>query len=340
MKTNWNIILFIFVLLFVGCYNDNEAGQFSEEFYLHQDGADLPVWVRGNANATTFILFLHGGPFDTGITNAVYNHFESLEEDYAIVYFDQRGGGYSHGEASNLTEEQFVEDVEVVHQLILSKYPQAESFFLMGHSYGGYLGTAFLQKDDNQEDFKGWIELSGAHNFPLNWESSKQYGIQYAQEKIASQIDVPLWTERLNALEEVTSVTNLDELFTVNGIAFAIASDLNPPNNTFENPGLLYVLSSPVGTGFGQNYLDQLENFLVTADQNPNMDRITIPALLIYSEEDPIVPPALGQNAYDFLGTDEENKSLLILEKSGHSLWEYEADIFFQSIKEFVTNYE
>ena len=113
----------------------------------------MPIWVRGNANAETFILFLHGGPFDTAIENAVWEHFAPLYEDYAVVFFDQRGGGYAHGnQLVNLNEAQFVEDVEMVFDLIQDKYPQMKSTFLMGHSYGGYLGTCLLYTSPSPRD--------------------------------------------------------------------------------------------------------------------------------------------------------------------------------------------
>lgn len=330
------------LLLTTSCYRDKDiVGQFSDEFYLRNDGADLPVWVRGNANAETFIFFLHGGPFDTGIENAVWGHFEPLYDEYAMVFFDQRGGGYAHGKrVSNLNEEQFVEDIEVVLDLIKDQYPQAKNLFLMGHSYGGYLGTSFLKTGDNQLNFNGWIELAGAHNFPMNWLSSRDFSMAYAQDKIDADDNKVVWEDRLEALQNTPAVTNLNELFTINGIAFRVENELNVGKSEFENPHWLHLFSSPVGAGFNQLNLAEVEDLLVNGNQNPFMSSITLPTLLIYGAEDPIVPVALGQNAYDFLGTPAEDKSLVILPESGHSVWEYEIDAFFTEVKAFITKYE
>ena len=325
------------------CYQDeNIDGQISDEFYLRNDGADLPIWVRGNASTETFIIFLHGGPFDTAIENAVYGHFEPLYDDYAMVFFDQRGGGYAHGQqAVNLTEAQFVKDVEVVVQLVKEKYPQARNLFLMGHSYGGYLGTSFLKTGSNQTDFKGWIELAGAHNFQFNWLASRDYSIDYIQNKLSgnpdNRTDLESWLE---ALEDTPTVNNLDELFTINGIAFAIARELNAGKSEFEDPARLTILSSPVGTDFQQRNLNAVEDFLVNGNQNPDMPLIKIPSLLIYGAEDPIVPVATGENGMEYLGTPDEDKSLVVLEESGHSVWEYEIDLFFGELKDFIEKYK
>ncbi|MFK7926517.1 MAG: alpha/beta fold hydrolase [Bacteroidia bacterium] len=328
---------------FNACYLDQEIdGQFSDEFYLRNEGADLPVWVRGNSTAETFIIFLHGGPFDTGIENAVYGHFEPLYADYAMVFFDQRGGGYAHGQrAVELTEEQFVEDVEVLVKLIKDKYPQAQNLFLMGHSYGGFLGTSFLKTGNNQTDFKGWIELAGAHNFNFNWLASRDFSIEYIEQKLTENPENRTGLEeRLQALKDTPAVTNLNELFTINGIAFWVAGQLNAGKSKFENPTGLYLLSAPSGAGFAQRSLPEVEDLLVNGNQNPDMPLITLPSLLIYGAEDPIVPVATGENGMEFLGTPEVDKSLIILEQSGHSVWEYEIDLFFDTVRSFIEKYE
>lgn len=336
-------IIMLSLILSVGaCYQDEDvAGQFSDEFYLRHEGADLPVWVRGASDAKTFILFLHGGPFDTAIENAVYEHFAPLYEDYAIVFFDQRGGGYAHGQQLvGLNEEQFVEDVEVVHQLIQNKYPQAENMFLMGHSYGGYLGTAVLKKEDNQSLYKGWIELAGAHNFPLNWLASRTFSLDYIEQKATEGTLTEYWSERLEKLQNTTSVTSFAELGIINGIAFNVASELNEGKSTFENPAWLRVFSSPVGADFSQHHLDQLGDMLLEGNHNPEMSSIVLPSLLLYGGEDPIVTTTLGENGMEYLGTPEEDKYFVVLENSGHSLWEYESDLFFNEIQNFIRQYE
>lgn len=342
----WNLIkgwiLISCLFMVTSCYKDiSEPGQLSDEFYLRHKGADLPVWVRGNANAKTFIVFLHGGPFDTAIEHAIKGEFEPLYDDYGMVFFDQRGAGYSHGQQNvHLNEDQFVEDVEVMFQLIQKKYPQAESIFLMGHSYGGYLGTAFLKKGNNQSLCKGWIELAGAHNFPLNWLSSRTFSINYIEQKISEGNSTEKWNERLEELNNTPEVTNLEELRVINGTAFQVAAELNAGKNNFEPPSWLYVFSSPVGTGFSQHHLDKLENMLVKGNHNPEMSNIIIPSMLIYGGEDPIVPIELGQNGIDYLGTPIGDKYLVILQNSGHSLWEFERDVFFNKLKSFIAQYE
>ena len=61
------IIVFIFLLillslLFLLSCNKLEKGALDELFFIENESALLPVWVRGNSTAGTFLLILHGGP--------------------------------------------------------------------------------------------------------------------------------------------------------------------------------------------------------------------------------------------------------------------------------------
>jgi pimeloyl-ACP methyl ester carboxylesterase len=224
--------------------------------------------------------------------------------------------------------------------LIQAEYPQAQNLFLMGHSWGGYLGTSFLRTGDNQLDFKGWIGLAGVHNFPMNWMVSRDYSMAYAQEQIDLDNNKSTWEELLNLLENTPEVTSLEELRIINWIAFQVAKELNAGKSEFENPSSLYTLSAPTGAQFSQLNIPEVEDIIVHGDQSPFMSSITIPSLLIHGGEDPLAVVPLGQNAYDLLGTAEEDKSFVVFENSGHSLWEYEIDAFFNQIKAFIEKYE
>ena len=70
------------------------------------------------------------------------------------------------------------------------------------------------------------------------------------------------------------------------------------------------------------------------------MSKITLPTLYLYGGIDPIVPVGIGENGMEFISTPAEDKSLVILENSGHSLWEYESTLFFNEVRTFIAKYE
>jgi proline iminopeptidase len=87
------------------------------------------------------VVFLHGGP---GQGSA---HFDALagpymERDLRVVYFDQRGSGYSERPASgDYALATLIEDVEALRRTL-----GVSKIALMGHSFGGLLALEYAAK--------------------------------------------------------------------------------------------------------------------------------------------------------------------------------------------------
>ena len=57
----------------------------------------MPDYIQGNPESKTFILVLHGaGSFGLSFRDGAFP--EVLEENYVVVYWDQRGHGMSQGQ--------------------------------------------------------------------------------------------------------------------------------------------------------------------------------------------------------------------------------------------------
>src|SRR5882762_9923081 len=174
-------------------YNDGDF------FWLVSKGAQMPVVVRGNKASGIFLLFLHGGPGGTALQKIGLPAFNQLEKDYATVFYDQRSSGSSQGNSNDkyLTLEQFEEDLDNIIDLIHGKYGNPE-IFLMGHSWGGCLGTGYLTNAAHQAKVRGWIEIDGAHNNPRGDSLSLQWVIDYAHQQITAGIDAGIWNYALS----------------------------------------------------------------------------------------------------------------------------------------------
>jgi len=57
----------------------------------------MPAYLYGNFDSKTFIVLLHGGPGGNGLEYRSGKYAEMLEEQFAMVYWDQRGQGNSRG---------------------------------------------------------------------------------------------------------------------------------------------------------------------------------------------------------------------------------------------------
>lgn len=160
--------------------DDYNEGDF---FYIRNKGSDMPVWVCGNENSRAFIIYIAGGPGDSALLEHYSKAMIKIEENYRVAYYDQRGAGNSIGSSSkkDFTVEQFVQDLDVIVNAISIKYNSPE-IFLLGHSWGGCLGTAYLIDPERQSKIRGWIEVDGAHNWKKGEVLAREYVMQYARE--------------------------------------------------------------------------------------------------------------------------------------------------------------
>ena len=162
------LFLILGSFLLASCSSPFSPGEGDDFFYVRRDSARFPVWVRGDTDNDTFVVIAHGGPGSTGTQYFHYGAFAGLEAEYGVVYWEERASGYSQGNGKGgqdyLNAEETAKDLEAVIDVIKAKYSPS-STFLLGHSWGGVLGTAFLGNGaERQEKVTGWIEVSGGHN--------------------------------------------------------------------------------------------------------------------------------------------------------------------------------
>jgi len=97
----------------------------------------MPAYVFGNVESDVFIVVLHGGPGGTGMDYRVGTYKNDLEDQYAMVYFDQRGQGMAKGHLTGdeMTAEVMSEDVFVLAKALKERYGQDISLFLIGPNW-------------------------------------------------------------------------------------------------------------------------------------------------------------------------------------------------------------
>lgn len=108
------------------------------------EGARLIYWVEGDVAAsaeagTLPLVVLHGGP---GLGSAYLREplTELLAKDRALLFFDQRGSGYSEGrdDPTRLAMDWLVSDIDA-----LRRAADVERIDLLGHSFGGLLALHY-----------------------------------------------------------------------------------------------------------------------------------------------------------------------------------------------------
>jgi proline iminopeptidase len=147
------------------------------------------VWTKrvGN-NPRIKVLLLHGGP---GATHEYFEAFDSYfpRAGYEYYYYDQLGSAYSDQpkEPSLWELPRFVDEVEQVRRALgLTN----DSFYLLGHSWGGMLAIEYALA--HQKNLKGLIVSNMMASIPAYNE--------YAQKVLMPQMDQKVLAE-VKALE-------------------------------------------------------------------------------------------------------------------------------------------
>jgi pimeloyl-ACP methyl ester carboxylesterase len=124
------------------------AGSIAELTRVEIGGHDLAMMIRGHSVEDPVLLFLAGGPGGTEL-GAMRRHLESLEGDFVVVTFDQRGTGKSYDQlepTSTLTVDNAVSDVLEVSRYLRDRFDE-ERIYLVGQSWGTTLGVLAVQQE-------------------------------------------------------------------------------------------------------------------------------------------------------------------------------------------------
>ena len=132
------IYFLVLALLFIGCTSKEKSTE-NETGFVNINNNQLYYNITGIGDT---IVVLHGGPgfshqyLKPQLDSLLSNHF-------TLLYFDQRGSGWSGGQDDtlNLNIENFVEDLEVIRN-----HFKISEFNLLGHSFGGLLGMYYSIK--------------------------------------------------------------------------------------------------------------------------------------------------------------------------------------------------
>ncbi len=348
------LIYILISFLLLSCSNsDLFEDEARHDLWLVHEGAELPIVVEGNTNSKVFLILLHGGPGGSSQEfNAGSKPFSDLiEEDFAAVYYDQRNAGLARGEwdPEKLTIEQHIEDLDLVIDLLYHKFGTDIKIFLAGHSWGGYLGTAYLLNEERQSKVKAFINIDGAIHRDKRNRHCLEYMIEIAEEQIADDTNVENWTNLKNdAEEELSRNVMYDEK------KESIPNALISRSQVYiEQDGLVtFNSNSPLSSAYRDNYDPLLilindrkgtlieQMYLYDLIIESNLERITLPVLSVYGKYDVVTAFEQGEYLLDGISTPSQDKRMILLEKSGHSSMKNEPVDLAMEIIEWIETYQ
>ena len=113
------------------------VGSLSEKTHVTINGMEQGMFIRSKDPTNPVLLFLHGGP---GMPEyfLTQRYPTGLEEDFTVVWWDQRGAGLSYSAGippETMTVEQLVSDTLAVTNYLRDRFHQ-DKIYLLGHSGG------------------------------------------------------------------------------------------------------------------------------------------------------------------------------------------------------------
>ena len=310
----------------------------------------MPVVVEGNTASKTFLIILHGGPGgDAQAYNTAFPSFsDPLEEQYALVYWDQRGAGNSGGNYDRglLNGDQLAKDLESLIATLQHQYGEDIGIFLLGHSWGGGLASIYLSNNPETSYIKGWINVDGVHNFAdfdrmvLDNYRKKLPDIlsQTSQQFEWEQIDNFIATVDSNFISDEES-GQMNQYAYLAEFYMQLDQIINPSQatGTFK-----YIFFS------NHNYLTATSNAVISngpvwtsvrnRDYTEMLSEIEYPALFLWGEYDFVVPPRMGEELLAAYGS--AYKSMITFDRSAHSPMVTQPNEVVNAIVEFMEQHK
>lgn len=297
-------------------------GSISEKIWIEINGIKQGMFIRGENSQNPVILYLHGGPGTPMLQFITYlKKEEHLEKYFTVCYWDQRGSGMTYKNSADpetMTVEQMVEDTLEVTEYLKSRFGQ-DKIYLIGHSWGSYLGIKTIEKyPENYIAYIGIGQVTNqveserlAYDFMLN--HAKEISDKEAVEKLGKYNPYADDFPQLNYL--VKGRTNMLNKYGIGhlhqGLKF---TDI--PKSLFVFKG--YTITEKINWFLGADF-SMVHLFPAVLNDNFFLSslKFEIPFYIIHGDYDYMVSSVLAKKYLDAI--DAPKKESFSFENSAHS---------------------
>ncbi|MDH6365559.1 pimeloyl-ACP methyl ester carboxylesterase [Enterococcus sp. PF1-24] len=310
------------------------AGSVNEKTFIEVGGIKQGMFIRGEDQKKPVLLYLHGGPGAPEFSMSyAWETQARLEKECVVCYWDQRGTGMSNPSALNvdsLTTEQMIADTVAVTEYLRERFDQ-EKIYLLGHSWGSYLGIKTVQQQP--ELYKAYLGVGQV----VHQKAGQKLAYDYMKEH-AKEIGDDKALKQLATFDPEASAYNLllEE--------YGIGTRHDGPATTKLLKNMLFFK----GYTFGEKYaafkgLLKFNDKLDTEEYaNDNLvesiPEVEVPIYILQGRYDYQVSYALAKDYCEKIVAPD--KKFYTLENSAHSPNLEEPEAFLQVVKEIVVHVE
>ena len=311
------------------------AGSLAEKHFIEIGGVRQGFFIRSENPDNPVILFLHGGPGSPELALSIpYETSERLEKYFTVCYWDQRGAGMSFNasiDAATMTVEQMVEDTRLMTEYLHRRFKQ-QKIYLIGHSWGSYLGIKTIEKyPEHYHAYIGIGQVSAqrrsekiAYDYMLQQatETNDQAALKKLKAHDSHAPDFPTFDYMMirsvlmnkygigMTRQNLTMVALLKKLFSFKG--YTLSEKINYLR------GSLFSLNSLFGFVLDDNLFESSVSF-------------DIPVYIAHGKYDYQVSYALAREYFDTI--DAPAKDFITFENAAHSPNMEEPEKFVQFVR-------
>jgi pimeloyl-ACP methyl ester carboxylesterase len=301
-------------------------------------GQEQYLFIRGVNRTKPVMLFLHGGPGSPELS-FMRNYNTAIENDFVMVYWEQRGSGKSYSEnipVESMNLAQFISDTKELSEYLAKRFNQ-EKIYVMGHSWGSLLGI--LTAYQYPELFHAYFGVGQvAHQY-----KGERISFEWVKEQASQQND----KDAVKTLSEMTFPDSLASStqwieFVMNERKYVTQFRGAMREMTGMWPMIKMVLSTKEYTlsdkvNYMKGNLFSIENMwadVINANLFVEIDSMQVPVYIFQGIHDYQTPYSVAKDFYDQLKAPQ--KEFFTFENSAHSPIMEEADKFNSIVRERV----
>ncbi len=294
-------------------------------------GVDQWIVIRGNNTTNPILLFLNGGP---GGTQLAWHreYMGALEENFVVVYWEQRGSGKSASlvlsDYGRMVPEQYTADGLELTNYLRKRFGQ-DKIYLVGQSWGTMLGVWMVQ--EYPEWFAAYIGIGQMTNPVEDDRLIYDYVLSHSKREGNTEFVRQFEANGLPPYHGLFGSLKYARLFShVNGYQAKLVAASNPPPmkplvGMTETPE--YGIADKVAIFFGgalafARVYDQLDN----VDLETQSTRLEVPVFFAEGRYDLNAMTVLAERYFNVLNAPK--KKLVWFEHSGHNPEHEEAAAF------------
>lgn len=307
-------------------------------------GIKQAVMVRGRKVENPVMVYLHGGPgFPLFPFEPMDETMKRLEEDYTMIYWEQRGTGRSFSRRiapGTMTLDQFVEDTRQVVEYA-RRITGQQKVFIYGHSWGSNIGAMFAAQ--YPEMVHAYISTGQSVNPFKNERLNYEFVMRKALE-----------SNNRRALRQMSRIDTISNSYTLRdalvvrkwvyhyGGVVKLSDDERPYLDLEEAQ---IILTSPFySLGDRINMLmfpyfsaNELWEDLKSINLEKDVPRIEVPVYFLIGRHDVIVSAELAESYFEMLDAPK-GKTLVWFENSAHRPHSEEREKFLNVLKQKVVS--